>query len=50
MSDCQFCESCFNEGVDRERERIIVLLENNLYEHEPFINLIKEPDQKEETK
>ena len=41
MSDCQFCESCFNEGVDIERERIIKLLEaeiatceeNNLDEH-----------------
>ena len=27
MSNCEFCESCNNDGIEQERERIIKLLE-----------------------
>jgi len=34
MSDCQFCESCFDEGASMERERIIKLLKRNFIANE----------------
>lgn len=35
MSDCEFCESCNDDGIEQERERIVALIKGATCHCEP---------------
>ena len=35
MSDCEFCESCNDDGIEQERERIVALIDGATCHCEP---------------